>query len=85
MSNNLVFQKILPNIDFHLNGLEYIVAEFRKEAAEIYYQETIDEYIYVYLAEPIEVLRTRRKAAIDLRIKRTFPKRPYVVYPKAEL
>lgn len=59
--------------------------EFRKEAAEIYYQETIDEYIFVYFAEPIELLRSRRKAAMELRAKRSFPKRPYIVYPKTEL
>ncbi|KAI6177194.1 Beta-N-acetylhexosaminidase [Aphelenchoides bicaudatus] len=85
ISSATTIDKIVPNIDFHLSGLEFVVNEFRKEAAEIYYQETIDEYIFVYFAEPIELLRSRRKAAMELRAKRSFPKRPYIVYPKTEL
>jgi hypothetical protein len=68
-----------------LTGLEYLVEEFRKEMAKIYFQETIDEYVFVYFSDVIEALRERRKLAMELRKKKTFPKRPFIVYPKYEL
>jgi hypothetical protein len=65
--------------------MEYIVEEFRKEAAQIYYQETIDEYVFVHMSKIIETLREKRELGLKLKSKRTFPKRPYIVYPRNEL
>jgi len=85
ISSPMYVDKILPTIDLHLGPLEYIVEDFKKEMSFIYFQETIDEYVFNYMSDVIDELRARRKAGLELREARTFPKRPFIVLPKAEL
>ncbi|KAI6240989.1 Beta-N-acetylhexosaminidase [Aphelenchoides fujianensis] len=85
VSSPMYIEKILPTIDVHLGPMEYILKEFRKEMAPIYFQETIDEYIFNYMSDVVELLRERRNRAVQLRTQRHFPKRPYVTYPNPEL
>ncbi|KAI6188076.1 Beta-N-acetylhexosaminidase [Aphelenchoides besseyi] len=81
ISSPMYIEKIIPNIDMHLGPLEFIVKEFRKEMAKIYFPETIDEYVFNYMSDVIDILRERRDRAIQLRVQRHFSKRPYVTYP----
>jgi hypothetical protein len=85
MSSPTAIDKFLPNLDYHLNGLKFVVEEFQKEASKIYFQETIDEYLLVYMSDIVETLTRKRKLATKLKSTRVFPKRPFISSPKSEL
>ena len=69
----------------HLEPLERLIDEFRREADQIYFPETADEYIFVYMSDIVEFLRSRRDRALAMRSRRTFLKRPFIARREREL
>ncbi|CAD5221100.1 unnamed protein product [Bursaphelenchus xylophilus] len=83
VSSPLAVEKIIPVLDQHLSDLKASEKAFRNAMKLIYFQETIDEYVYVYMADIIEKLQRRREAAIKQSTGvNTYPKRPFIKYPK---
>lgn len=61
--------------------MERIEADLRTAMAQIYFEETIDEFILTYMSEDLELLRHRKKVGEKILARRTFEKRPFVKYP----
>ncbi|CAD5214842.1 unnamed protein product [Bursaphelenchus okinawaensis] len=80
-------ETIIPLIDQHLMELQATEKEFRMAMALIYFQETIDEYVYLFMADVINTLKRRKAACIqNTQSGLTYAKRPFIKYPgKQEL
>lgn len=68
-------------MDVYLQPLERIETDLRKAMSEIYFDETIDEFVLTYMSDDLELLRRRKKAGEQILARRTFEKRPFVKYP----
>ncbi|KAE9550884.1 hypothetical protein FO519_005908 [Halicephalobus sp. NKZ332] len=80
-SSPMYVEKIVQFVDYHLNPLERIERELRTELNKIYFEETVDEFIYTYLSDDLELLRKKKAAAQVIMEKQTYHKRPFVKYP----
>ena len=61
--------------------LERIEHDLRREMSKIYFNETIDEFIFTYLSDELELLRKRKAAMASILSTQTYQKRPYIKYP----
>lgn len=61
--------------------MERIERELRTELNKIYFEDTVDEFIYTYLSDDLELLRARKKAMTEIMSKQTYQKRPFIKYP----
>uniref|UniRef100_A0A914YCC7 Maturase K n=1 Tax=Panagrolaimus superbus TaxID=310955 RepID=A0A914YCC7_9BILA len=77
----MYIEKISEFIDSNLNPLERIEKALRFEMSKIYFNETIEEFIFTYLSDELELLRRRKSAMSSILSASAFQKRPYIKYP----
>uniref|UniRef100_A0A914Z7Z7 Uncharacterized protein n=1 Tax=Panagrolaimus superbus TaxID=310955 RepID=A0A914Z7Z7_9BILA len=80
-SSPMYIEKISEFIDSNLNPLERIEKALRFEMSKIYFNETIEEFIFTYLSDELELLRRRKSAMSSILSAPAFQKRPYIKYP----
>uniref|UniRef100_A0AC34GPF5 Sialyltransferase n=1 Tax=Panagrolaimus sp. ES5 TaxID=591445 RepID=A0AC34GPF5_9BILA len=80
-SSPMYIEKISQFIDYNLNPLERIEKDLRLEMSKIYFNETIDEFIFTYLSDELELLRKRKAAMSAILSAPSYQKRPYIKYP----
>jgi hexosaminidase len=80
-SSPMYIEKIAQLVDYNLNPLERIERDLRNEMAKIYFNETVDEFIFTYLSDDLEFLRKRKAAMSEILSAPSYQKRPYIKYP----
>jgi len=80
-SSPMYVEKIAQFVDYHLNPLERIERELRTEMNKIYFEDTVDEFIFTYLSDDLELLRKRKATIQAILNKQTYQKRPFIKYP----
>ncbi|RCN43815.1 hypothetical protein ANCCAN_10204 [Ancylostoma caninum] len=77
-SSQWYIDKIEPLLDYHAKPILRLEKELRNELARIYYQETIDEFIFTYMEEDIDWIQRKIESAAKISKLGHFPKRPFV-------
>uniref|UniRef100_A0AC34FKX6 Beta-N-acetylhexosaminidase n=1 Tax=Panagrolaimus sp. ES5 TaxID=591445 RepID=A0AC34FKX6_9BILA len=83
-SSPMYIEKIRAFIDYNLEYLENIEKDLRIEMRKIYFNETIEEFIFTYLSDELELLRKRKSTMSAILSASTYQKRPYIKYPSKQ-
>ncbi|CAI5446235.1 unnamed protein product [Caenorhabditis angaria] len=77
VSSHWYIDKIQPMIEMYGVPLEQIEKDLRFEMSKIFYQDTIDEFIFTYIGEDLDWIRRKRKTMQRISELRNFPIRPF--------
>ncbi|PIO58148.1 glycosyl hydrolase family 20, catalytic domain protein [Teladorsagia circumcincta] len=85
-SSQWYIDKIEPLLEYHARPILRLEKDLRNELSRIYFQETVDEFIFTYMAEDIEWVQRKIDSAQRISKLNHFPKRPFVLLkPHEEL
>ncbi|WKY00416.1 hypothetical protein Q1695_014903 [Nippostrongylus brasiliensis] len=83
-SSQWYIDKIVPLLEYHAKPILRLEKDLRNELSRIYYQETVDEFIFTYMSEDIEWVQRKLESAQRISKLTHFPKRPFVVLKNHE-
>lgn len=78
-SSQWYIDKIQPLLEYHAKPILRLEKDLRHELSRIYYQETVDEFMFTYMAEDIAWVQRKIDSADRISKLSHFPKRPFVV------
>ncbi|XGW17657.1 hypothetical protein V3C99_002335 [Haemonchus contortus] len=83
-SSQWYIDKIEPLLEYHAKPILRLEQDLRNELLRIYFQETVDEFIFTYMAEDIEWVQRKIESAQRISKLNHFPKRPFVLLKSHE-
>ncbi|CAL2036506.1 unnamed protein product [Caenorhabditis brenneri] len=84
VSSHWYIDKIEQMIEMHANPLEQISEDLRFEMETVFFKDTVDEFLFTYLADDLEWLNRKRETIKKISTAKTFPKRPFIESAKSK-
>ncbi|CAB3402375.1 unnamed protein product [Caenorhabditis bovis] len=82
VSSHWYIDKIQPMIEMHALPLEQLELDLRNALSSIYYNDTVDEFIFTYLEEDLHWIRRKRETMKKISEASEFPRRPFIMSSK---
>lgn len=71
--------QMVDKINMYYNDLSNIARNLRAELSKIFYKDTVDEFLYTYMNEDLDLLTELKQNALRIGNIRTFPARPFPI------
>lgn len=78
-SSSWYLDQVVDKVQMYKGDLENLVRQLRTEMNQVFFPDTVDEFIYTYIQEDLNKLVSLTEAARRIATIKTFPGRPFPI------
>lgn len=71
--------QMVDKINMYYNDLSNIARNLRMEMLKVFHKDTVDEFLYTYVNEDVDLLNDLKTHALRIGGVKTFPARPFPI------